>query len=466
VTASGSALEAIAGYIDRSRQRYINELSEYLRIPSVSAIVTHREDLRRCAVWTAEALTHAGLDNVRVIETAGNPIVYGDWLHARGAPTVLSYGHYDVQPTDPIDLWKSAPFEPTVRDGRIFARGATDDKGQLFIHVKAVEAHLRCAGRLPVNIKIIVEGEEEVGGAQIRDFVRRNRDMLSTDVVVISDTAMFSRGVPSICYALRGLVYFQLDVRGTSSDLHSGSFGGAVANPALVLAGILARLKDASGRVTIPGFYDDVLPLTDEQRSAFATLPFDEHEYADMLGAPALFGESGYTILERVWARPTLDVNGLMAGFSASGAKTIIPATAMAKLSMRLVPNQSADTIARLFEAFADNIVPNTVTLKVTRLNSGDPWMARVDNGFVQAAARAMEHGFGKPPVFIREGGSNPIVLDFERELGAPVVMFGIGLPDENAHAPNEHLDLDNFQRGVIAAASLFIEIGNLRSRG
>ena len=458
---SDGTLEAIARFIDCNRQRYVGELSEYLRIPSVSALSAHREDLQRCAKWTAQALAHAGLDHVRVIETAGNPIVYGDWLHAPGAPTLLCYGHYDVQPVDPTHLWQSPPFDPAVRDGRIFARGATDDKGQLFIHVKAIEAHLTCAGRLPVNVKMIVEGEEEVGGAQVQGFVRSNRDILAADVIVISDTAMFGRGVPSIGYALRGLVYVQLNVSGTSSDLHSGSFGGAVANPALVLVGILARLKDASGRITIPGFYDDVLSLTDEERSEFAKLSFDEHQYARALGAPALFGESGYTILERIWARPTLDVNGLLAGFTEDGAKTIIPAVAMAKVSMRLVPNQSADEVARLFEAFVANIAPNTVTLKVTRMGAGDPWRTNVDNRFVQAAARAMASGFGKAPIFIREGGSNPIVLDFERELRAPVVMFGIGLPEENAHAPNEHLDLDNFQRGIIAAAHLYVEIGN-----
>jgi acetylornithine deacetylase/succinyl-diaminopimelate desuccinylase-like protein len=452
-------LGALVQFIDRNRQRYLDELSQYLRIPSVSAQASHRQDLERCATWTARALAHAGLEHVRVHETAGSPIVYADWLHARGAPTLLCYGHYDVQPVDPIDLWQSPPFEPTVCDGRIFARGATDDKGQFYIHVKAIEAHLACAGQLPINIKIIVEGEEEVGGDHTRDFIRRNRALLAADVVVISDTAMFGRGVPSIGRALRGLAYFQLDVRGTSVDLHSGSFGGAVANPALVLARLLTQLKDPDGRVTVPGFYDDVLPVTDGDRAQFAELPFDEDAYARAVGAPALSGERGYTTLERVWARPTLDVNGLVSGFTGDGVKTIIPAVARAKVSMRLVPNQSAEEIASRFEAFVTSIAPRSVTLTVTRMSCADPWRTTVDNRFVQAAARAMACGFGKAPVFIREGGSNPIVLDFERELGAPIVMFGIGLPDENAHAPNEHLDLDNFQRGIIAAAGLYAEM-------
>ena len=453
---------AVAAFIDANRERFVGELAQYLRIPSVSAITSHRDDLRECAAWTAAALSRAGLEHVRIIETAGNPIVYADWLHAPGAPTVLCYGHYDVQPADPMELWTSPPFEPEVRNGAIFARGATDDKGQLFAHVKAIEAHLTCTGRLPVNLKIVVEGEEEVGGAQLRAFVRDQRELLTADVVVESDSAMFGRGVPSLCYAMRGIAYFEIGVRATSTDLHSGSFGGAVANPAVVLAQMLARLKDADGRITVPGFYDDVLSLTDQERAEFASLPFDEPEYLALLGARAAFGEAGFTTLERVWARPTLDINGLVSGFIGEGAKTILPATATAKVSMRLVPRQSAEKIADVFVSHIASIAPSTVTVDVKRMQYGDPWSTSIDGRFTQAAARAIACAFGKQPVFTREGGSNPIIGEFERELGAPAVMFGLGLPDDNAHAPNEHLDLGNFHRGVIAVACLYTEIATL----
>jgi acetylornithine deacetylase/succinyl-diaminopimelate desuccinylase-like protein len=396
---------------------------------------------------------------VRLIETPGNPVVYGDWLHAAGAPTILFYGHYDVQPVDPLNLWDSPPFEATIRDGEIYARGSADDKGQVFMHFKAIEAHLKQNGRLPVNMKIILEGEEEVGSANLDDFVKGHKDDLKADVVVISDSPMFDRGIPSICYGLRGLVYFQIDLRGTKSDLHSGSFGGAVANPAYVLATVLAQMKDRGGRVKIPGFYDEVRPLRDEEREQWKRLPFNERRYAKELGAPKLFGESGYSTLERVWARPTFEVNGVLSGFTGEGAKTVIPAVAMAKVSMRLVPDQSPDKIAELFEAYVKKVTPKTVELKVTRMHGGKPWMTEFDNKYVQAAGRAIERGFGKAPVFNREGGSIPVVATFQEILGLPSVLFGVGLPDENAHAPNEKLDLNNFHGGIIASAFLYEEI-------
>ncbi len=416
--------------------------------------------MRRCAEWTGRALDRAGLQNIHLIETPGHPIVYGDWLHAPGAPTILCYGHYDVQPVDPIELWESPPFEPAVREGRIYARGATDDKGQLYIHLKAIEAHLAQRGRLPVNVKVLIEGEEEVGGTHLEAFVRGHAQFLAADAVVNSDSAMFARGVPSITYAIRGLAYFQLDVRGPSVDLHSGSFGGAVANPAMVLADILSWLRDPTGRVTIPGFYDDVRPLTEEERLEFAKLPFDEQEFCESLGTPELSGERGYTTLERIWARPTLEVNGLLSGFTGEGSKTVIPAVAMAKVSMRLVPGQDPARIGDLFEAYVARLAPKTVTVRVTRMHGGHPWMMSPNHPFVRAAGRAMEHGFGKRPIFTREGGSNGIVSVFQEVLGAPTVMLGIGLPDENPHAPNENLDLTNFHRGIIAAAHLLEEIG------
>ena len=449
----------VIDFIHTHRDRYIAELKNYLAIPSISALPAHAADVKRCAEWTADEMRRVGLENVRLADTPGNPIVCGDWLHAPGAPTILLYGHYDVQPVDPLELWESPPFEATIRDGEIYARGAADDKGQVFMHLKAIEAHLKQAGKLPVNIKLIVEGEEEVGSVNLDHFVRANKPVLAADVVVISDSAMFDRGVPSICYSLRGLAYFQIDLRGTRSDLHSGVFGGAVANPAMVLAQMLAQMKDRGGRIKIPGFYDDVRPLSDEERNAWKTLPFNEKRYRKDLGAPKLFGETGFTTLERVWARPTFEVNGLLSGFTGEGAKTVIPALAMAKVSMRLVPDQHPDKIAALFDAYIKKVAPRTVELTVTRMHGGKPWLTEYNNPFVQAAARAIEQGFGKTPVFCREGGSIPVVSTFQEELGVPAVLFGVGLPDENAHAPNEKLDLGNFHGGVVSAAILYDEV-------
>ncbi len=453
----------VVDFINLHRDRYVDELKAYLAIPSISALPAHRGDVVRCAEWTAAEMKRIGLDNVRLIDTPGHPVVYGEWLGAAGAPTILFYGHYDVQPVDPLDLWTSPPFEATVRDGEIYARGAADDKGQIFMHFKAIEAWLKQTGSLPVNIKVFLEGEEEVGSTHLDQFVADHRDLLKSDVVVISDSPMFDRGVPSICYGLRGLAYFQIDVRGTASDLHSGSFGGAVANPAFVLGQILAQMKDRGGRIKIPGFYDDVRELKEEERAEWKRLPFNETRYRKELGAPRLFGESGYSTLERVWARPTFEVNGLLSGFTGDGAKTVIPATAMAKVSMRLVPDQLPDKIAELFEAYLKKTAPKTVEVKLTRMHGGKPWMAAFDNQYVQAAGRAIEQGFGKSPVFNREGGSIPVVSTFQEVLGVPSVLFGVGLPDENAHAPNEKLDLGNFHNGVIASAFLYEEIGKLR---
>ena len=455
-------MDKVIDFINVNRDRYLDELKALLAIPSISALPEHAADVKRCAEWCADEMRRIGLQNVRLIDTPGNPVVYGDWLGAAGAPTILFYGHYDVQPVDPIDLWESPPFDATIRDGEIYARGSADDKGQVFMHFKAVEAYMKQTGRLPVNIKFILEGEEEVGSAHLDDFVRAHRGELGADVVVISDSPMFARGVPSMCYGLRGLVYFQIDLRGSSTDLHSGSFGGAVANPAMVLSQMLAQMKDRGGRIRIPGFYDDVVPLQDEERKAWASLPFNERKYKKDFGIPKVFGESGYTTLERTWARPTFEINGLLSGFTGEGAKTVLPAVAMAKVSMRLVPNQDPNTIARLFETYVKKIAPQTVELKLTRMHGGKPWMTAFDNPFVQAAGRAIERGFGKTPVFTREGGSIPVVSTFQEELGLPSVLFGVGLPDENAHAPNEKLDVSNFHNGIIASAYLYEEIASI----
>ncbi len=454
----------VIDFIQTSRDRYVDELKAYLAIPSISALPEHAADVRRCAEWTADEMRRIGLENVRVIDTPGHPLVYGDWLHAEGAPTILLYGHYDVQPVDPLDLWRTPPFEATVVDGQIYARGAADDKGQVFVHLKALEAHLQKTGRLPVNFKVILEGEEEVGSTNLDTYVETHQDELRADMVLISDTEMFDRGVPSICYGLRGLCYMQIDLRGTHGDLHSGQYGGAVANPGNVLAHLIAQLKDKSGNIKIPGFYDDVRPLRDEERAEFKRLPFDEVGYKKHLGAPRLTGEKGYSVLERVWARPTLDVNGLLAGFTGEGTKTVIPATAMAKVSMRLVPNQDPEKIAGLFEAYVKKIAPKTVEVKVTRMHGAKPWMTDFDNVYVQAAGRAIEKGFGKRPVYTREGGSIPVVATFQDALNIPVVLFGFGLPDDNLHAPNEKFNLDNFFNGVMASAFLYEEVAGIGS--
>jgi acetylornithine deacetylase/succinyl-diaminopimelate desuccinylase-like protein len=455
-------MDKVVDHINVNRDRYLEELKDYLSIPSISALPEHAADVRRCADWTADQMRRIGLQSVRLEETPGHPVVYGEWLGAEGAPTILFYGHYDVQPVDPLNLWTSPPFEATVRDGEIYARGSADDKGQVFMHFKAVEAHMKENGRLPVNMKFLIEGEEEVGSANLDKYVDANKSALKADVVVISDSPMFDRGIPSICYGLRGLAYFQIDLRGTKSDLHSGSFGGAVANPAMVLAQVLAQMKDRGGRIKIPGFYDDVVPLRPEEREEFAKLPFSDKKFRQDLGAPKLFGETGYSTLERIWARPTFEVNGLLSGFTGEGAKTVLPAIAMAKVSMRLVPNQDPKKIGDLFEAYVKKITPKTVDLKLTRMHGGKPWMTAFDNPFVQAAGRAIEKGFGQRPVFNREGGSIPVVATFQEELGLPCVLFGVGLPDENAHAPDEKLDLGNFHNGIIASAFLYGEIGSL----
>jgi acetylornithine deacetylase/succinyl-diaminopimelate desuccinylase-like protein len=457
-------MDNVIDFINVNRDRYLEELKALLAIPSISALPEHAADVNRCAEWCADEMRRIGLQNVKLIPTPGYPVVYGDWLGAPGAPTILYYGHYDVQPVDPLDLWQSPPFEATIRDGEIYARGSADDKGQVFMHFKAVEAYLKQAGKLPLNIKFILEGEEEVGSEHLDDFVRGHKADLAADVVVISDSPMFARGVPSMCYGLRGLVYFQIDLRGSSTDLHSGSFGGAVANPAFVLSQMLAQMKDRSGHIKISGFYDDVLPLQPEEREAWAKLPFNEKQYRKDFGIPKVSGESEYTTLERTWARPTFEVNGLLSGFTGDGAKTVLPAVAMAKVSMRLVPNQDPNKIAELFEAYVRKIAPKTMELKITRMHGGKPWMTSLDNVFVQAAGRAIERGFGQKPIFTREGGSIPVVSTFQEELGLPSVLFGVGLPDENAHAPNEKLDIGNFHNGIIASAYLYDEIARARS--
>jgi acetylornithine deacetylase/succinyl-diaminopimelate desuccinylase-like protein len=451
-------------YIQERRDAFIEELKEFCRIPSVSTKSEHKADMQRAAEWLTGSMRAIGLEHVEVMPTAGHPVVYADWLHAPGVPTALIYGHYDVQPPEPLELWITGPFDPTVRNRELYARGAVDDKGQVFMHLKALEAHLKTRGRLPVNVKLLIEGEEEIGSRNLDPFIAKHQDLLKADVVVISDTAMIAKGAPGITHGLRGMVYFQLDVEGTRSDLHSGTFGGAVINPALALAQILSRLKDGNGRITIPGFYDDVRKLPADERRALARLPFSETKLRREIGAPALFGEKGFTTLERLWARPTLEINGLYSGFIGEGAKTVLPSRAMAKVSMRLVPNQDPAKIARLFARHVKRLCPKTVRLKMTEVSGrAIPWLAPTDHPAMQAVAQAIQKGFGKKPVFTRTGGTIPVLATFTRLLKAPSLLMGIGLPDENAHAPNEKLDLDNLHHGMLSAAHLWLELAETR---
>jgi len=451
-------------YIQERRDAFVEELKTFCRIPSVSTKSEHKADVQKAAQWVADTMRAIGLEHVQIMPTAGHPVVYADWLHAPGKPTALIYGHYDVQPPEPLDLWITGPFDPTVRNGELYARGAVDDKGQVFMHLKALEAHLKTQGSLPMNVKLLIEGEEEIGSPNLDPFIAKHQDMLKADVVVISDTAMIAKGAPGITHGLRGMVYFQIDVEGTKSDLHSGSFGGAVINPAFALAQILSQLKDGNGRITIPGFYDDVRKLPAEERRALARLPFSEKQFQKQIGAPALFGEKGFTTLERLWARPTLEINGLYGGFIGEGAKTVLPGRAMAKVSMRLVPNQDPAKIARLFTQHVKRICPKTVRLKMTEISGrGTPWLAPTDHPAMQALAQAIQKGFGKKPVFTRTGGTIPVVATFTRLLKAPSLLMGMGLPDENAHAPNEKLDLDNLHHGMLSAVHLWNELAETK---
>ena len=446
-------------FLTEQNERIHSELFELLRIPSVSARSEHNADVARTADWIADAMRDIGMD-AAVHTTAGHPIVVGEWRRASpGAPTVLVYGHYDVQPAEPLELWTSPPFEPTVRDGRIYARGSVDDKGQLFLHLKAIEAHLSVRGTLPVNLIVLAEGEEEVGSEHLASFVERHADLLRADAVVISDSAMFAPGLPSILSSLRGLAYFQIDVQGPAQDLHSGSYGGAVINPATTLARIIASFHDHEGHIAIPGFYDAVREWEPRARGAIRDLPFDEDAFRAEVGAPKLGGEMGYTTLERIWMRPTCEVNGLLSGYTGEGAKTVLPARAMAKVSCRLVPDQDPAEIESLMKAHITRVAPRGVTVTVTHLHGGRPWRAELSGAVFDAARRALAAAFGREPVITGEGGSIPVVGDFARVLGAPVLLMGFGLPGENAHAPDEWLSDENFTRGMRAAAMLWDEL-------
>ena len=447
-------------YLKAHAAEGMDGLCAFLRLPTVSTLPEHAADVRRGAEWLADELRQTGLRNVHLMETGGHPTVYGEHLEAPGRPTVLVYGHYDVQPADPLALWSSPPFSPEVRGDRIYARGAADDKGQVWMHVLAVRALLAVRGGLPVNLRFLIEGEEEVGSPGVCRLITQERDRLASDLVVVSDTAFFAPGVPSISCGLRGLCALELRVFGPSRDLHSGEYGGAVANPLHALSALLASLHDPDGRVAVAGFYDDVRPLPPADRAAFAQLPFDERAWLEAVGLSSGWGEPGYSALERTWARPTLEVNGMGGGFQGAGAKTIVPASAHAKLTCRLVPDQDPRRVADAVRAHLEAHCPPGVRLEV-RVGEGSPAsVVPADSPYVEAAGRALARSFGRAPVRTRTGGSIGVVPAFTRELGAPVVLLGFGLPDDCIHAPDESLDLENFRRGQEALAAYWLELG------
>ncbi|HEX7950823.1 MAG TPA: dipeptidase [Candidatus Limnocylindrales bacterium] len=455
---------ALEAYLEATRDARYESYLDFLRIPSISALPDHAADCRAAAGWLVEALTAAGIEHAQVCETDGHPVVYADWLHVPDAPTVLVYGHYDVQPVDPLDLWISPPFDPVIDGERLQARGAADDKGQIHAHLMAAAGLLTTRGALPVNVKYLFEGEEESGSVNLDRWLEQNKDRLAADAVVVSDTGFFEGNVPAITTALRGLMYAQIDVVGHEVDLHSGGFGGTVENPANALAQVIAAFKGPDGRIRIPGFYDDVMPLSEADRADFAALPFDEAAYLARLGLPALVGEVGYTTLERRGGRPTLDVNGIWGGFSGAGSKTIIPAHAHAKVSCRLVVAQEPDRIFALLKAYVEQVAPPGVTTTVTFLGGGRPSLTPRDHPVTRAAARAVEATFDQTPLYIREGGSIPVTASFERILGLPVALLGFVQPDCNAHAPNEWLDLRNYETGIRTFARMFDELKDVRT--
>ena len=446
-------------YYQEHQSEFLEGLKAFLRIPSISALSEHKPDIRRAAEFARNELQSAGMNAAQLIEGEGNPLVYAEWLGAPGKPTILFYGHYDVQPPDPLEEWKSPPFEPEVRGNDIFARGAADDKGQVLIQIKAVEGLLKTTGKLPVNVKFLLEGEEETGGEHIEAYVKTRPARLKADAVVVCDTEMFAPEVPTICVGLRGMVYYELFVEGANHDLHSGVYGGAAPNPIQAIAEILCSLKDRDGHILIPGFYDRVVPPSALEREAWARLPFDEEEYTEVeMGAPELVGEPEVPLFERVWARPTLEVHGVRGGFIGEGAKTVIPARATAKISTRLVADQRPEEAAEQLKAAVAAVCPKGVRAELKVLHSGAPSLTNPDNPFIHAAADALRETFGKETVYVRSGGSIPVVGVFDQYLGIPSVMMGFGLPDDNLHAPNEKFHLPNFYRGIEAMAR-YLEI-------
>jgi acetylornithine deacetylase/succinyl-diaminopimelate desuccinylase-like protein len=454
-------MDSVKSYIQSHRQAFESDLADLLRIASVSADSRQRGETQRAAEWIATQFREIGL-TTELISTNGYPLVYAESPPVPGKPVALVYGHYDVQPPEPLDEWISPPFDPTVRDGNIYARGATDDKGQMLTHVKSVEAWMKSVGKLPIQVKFLIEGEEEVGSEQLGPFVSANHEKLACDTIVISDCSQFAPGMPAITYGLRGIAYFELRLRGPKQDLHSGTFGGGVTNPANALTELLAALKDKSGRIQVPGFYDDVLPLSDRERAEFRSLPLTDDEFMKSLGVKGLFGEAGFTSIERRWARPTCDINGLTSGYQGEGAKTVLPARASAKFSFRLVPNQDPKKIAASLRKYLEERLPPGIEMELIDHHGAPGVVVPLDSPYVRAAAAAIESGFGRAPVYIREGGSIPIVTTFTHKLGADALLLGWGQNDDNTHSPNEKFNLDDYHRGTLASAQLWEELAKL----
>ncbi|WP_342567508.1 dipeptidase [Psychrobacillus sp. FSL K6-4046] len=457
-----SQITNLDNYFAEKREQHLEELKKFLSIPSISSLSVHKADMQKGAEWLADSFKQVGLENIVIDETKGHPVVYADWLHAEDKPTVLIYGHYDVQPVDPLNLWESEPFKPEVRDNKLYARGASDDKGQVFMHVKAVEALLELEGSLPVNVKFLIEGEEEVGSPNLEEYIENNKDKLAADVIVISDTGMQGPGQPAVCYGLRGLCGVQIDVKGAKGDLHSGLYGGGVQNSIHALVSILESFRNAEGTIEVEGFYDNVRPLLEEEREAYAALGFSEDELKQEVGVDELFGEKGYTHLERVWARPTLEINGVFGGFSGEGIKTVLPSEAGAKITCRLVPDQDPDEIVEKLKAHIDQHKPAGVTVTVTEFDKGKPFITPFDHPAIQAAGRSYEKVYAVPTAYTRGGGSIPIVAAFDEILGLPVVLMGFGLSTENFHAPNEHFHLENFDKGLRVIGDYYNELASL----
>jgi len=455
-------MENIHSYLQMKRDDHLEELFSFLALESISALPEHHKEINQTANWLSKALTNAGLENVSVYETNGHPVVYGDWLHAEGKPTALLYGHYDVQPVDPIELWESAPFSPEIRDNKLYARGASDDKGQVFMHIKAVEAILQATGSLPVNIKFCLEGEEEIGSPTLPNFVEKNKELLQADVLVVSDTSMIDKGKPTICYGLRGLCGLEITVSGPKSDLHSGLFGGAIQNPITALVELLATLHDKDGVITVDGFYDKVASLTAEEQKAFNALEISDESLLTQTGSKSLFGEKGYSVIERLWTRPTLELNGIKGGFQGTGVKTVIPSEASAKITCRLVPNQDPDEIVELLQKHLTKHKPEGIDISIELFDKGKPFITPFDHKAIQAASTAYETVYKVPTSFTRGGGSVPIVAIFNELLNLPVVLMGFGLPDENFHAPNEHFHLENYDKGLETICHYWYELAKV----
>jgi acetylornithine deacetylase/succinyl-diaminopimelate desuccinylase-like protein len=455
--------EKFLEYFNQNKDRFLDELIEVLSIPSVSNGEANKSDVVRCAEWLKAHMEKIGLQNTEIYKTKGHPIVYGDYMNAgKDKPVILIYGHYDVQPPEPLDRWVNPPFSPIVKDGKIYGRGTADDKGQIFIHLKAIESFLKTDGTLPINVKIIFEGEEEIGSENLGEFISSHKELLKAEYVVISDTEMYEKGKPAICYGLRGLCYMQIDVTGPNRDLHSGTYGGAVENPINALAKIISQLKSDEGKILIDGFYDDVTDLTEEERKELNKLATDENQFKKDLDVKSLTGEKGYTLVERLTARPTLDCNGIWGGFQGKGTKTVIPSEAGVKISMRLVPQQNPEKIAELFKKYIEKISPDTIKVKVSYLHGGKPSVTSINSPAIKAAMSALKKGFETEPVFIKDGGSIPIVSTFKDELGADAILMGFGLPDDNIHSPNEKFELENFYKGIISVCYYYNELSNL----